>query len=191
MGDPQAVLPGVVAVEMILGRDARAAVFVGSLEVYPARVEFTVRIVTASRDWLPAVPRGIRSTVDSGRRGSQELMPGASLRSALDNLQFAVEFSDGRRAVSAGRSASGEELERVGPVLWPGGRSGGGRIGGGTSWFQGFTLWPLPPPGPLRFTCEWPTAGLAASHAEMDAQLVLDAAARARVVFGAAESSHD
>ena len=97
-----------------------------------------------------------------------------------------MEFSDGRKAVDIGRSDPAHEL--VGPVLWSGGRSGGGSIGGGTSWFQGFTLWPMPPPGPLRFVCEWPAAGLAVSHAEIDAQLVLDAAARARVVFGATES---
>jgi hypothetical protein len=192
MGDPQGVLPGVVAVELVLGRDAHTAVFVGSLEVYPARVEFTVRMITASRDWLPGPPRGPRPPTDpAGRGGSQEPGPGAGLRSALESLQLVVEFSDGRKAVSVGRSAPSDELERVGPVLWAGGRSGGGSIGGGTSWFQGFSLWPLPPPGPLRFVCEWPAAGLAVSHAEIDAQPVLDAAARARVVFGVAESEHE
>jgi hypothetical protein len=191
MGGPQGVLPGVVAVEIVLGRDAHTAVFVGSLEAYPARVEFTVRMITASRDWLPAVPRGARPPVDSGRGGSQGPVSGAGLRSVLESLQLAVEFSDGRKAVNVGRSAPGDNLELGGPVLWSGGRSGGGSMGGGTSWFQGFTLWPLPPPGPLRFVCEWPAAGLAASHTEIDAQPVLDAAARARVVFGAAESDRE
>ena len=106
--------------------------------------------------------------------------------SSLESLQLAVEFSDGRTAVSVGRSALSDEL--AGPVLWPGGRSGGGSIGGGTSWFQGFSLWPLPPPGPLTFVCEWPALGLAESRAEIDAQSVLDAAARAQVLFEATES---
>ena len=106
--------------------------------------------------------------------------------SSLESLQLAVEFSDGRTAVNVGRSALSDEL--AGPVLWPGGRSGGGSIGGGTSWFQGFSLWPLPPPGPLTFVCEWPALGLAESRAEIDAQSVLDAAARAQVLFEATES---
>jgi len=37
---PRGVLPGVVGVEMVLARNARAAVFVGGLTAYPEGVEF-------------------------------------------------------------------------------------------------------------------------------------------------------
>jgi hypothetical protein len=43
--------------------------------------------------------------------------------------------------------------------------------------------WPLPPPGPLAFVCEWPAAGIAVTRSEIDAQLVLDAADRAQLIF--------
>jgi len=40
-------------------------------------------------------------------------------------------------------------------------------------------LWGLPPPGPLTFACEWPAEQIPPSQAELDASLVLEAAARA------------
>ena len=37
---------------------------------------------------------------------------------------------------------------------------------------------PPPPAGPLEFVCEWPAFGIAESRANIDAQLILDAAQR-------------
>ncbi|MGH2928694.1 MAG: hypothetical protein ACRDL8_10880, partial [Solirubrobacteraceae bacterium] len=70
------------------------------------------------------------------------------------------------------------EGEPESPVL--NGRGGGGST---SSWHQRFWLWPLPPPGPLGFVCEWPAAGLTRSRVDIDAQSVIDASARAQVVF--------
>jgi hypothetical protein len=39
--------------------------------------------------------------------------------------------------------------------------------------------WPLPPPGPVGFICQWPAQGIAESRVEIDARLILAAAARA------------
>ncbi len=92
-------------------------------------------------------------------------------------LKFGIEFSDGRRATNVGgRGYGGDEPE--GPVLWS---MGGG--GGGGRWHQDFWVWPLPPAGPLAFVCEWPAAGIALTRTEVDAQVLLDAAARARELF--------
>jgi hypothetical protein len=44
-------------------------------------------------------------------------------------------------------------------------------------------LWGLPPPGPLTFACHWPTEQLPPSQAELDAGLVLEAAARAQTLW--------
>jgi hypothetical protein len=40
-------------------------------------------------------------------------------------------------------------------------------------------VWGLPPPGPLAFVVEWPARGIPETRAEIDAGLVLEAAARA------------
>jgi len=58
---------------------------------------------------------------------------------------------------------------------------GGG--GGGSEWRQRLWVWPLPPPGPLTFACEWPAAGIELTLVETDAQLVIDASERAQQLF--------
>jgi hypothetical protein len=55
--------------------------------------------------------------------------------------------------------------------------------GGGGQWHQSEWVWPLPPRGPIAFVCEWPAAGIPLTRREIDAQLILDAAARARIIF--------
>ncbi len=40
-------------------------------------------------------------------------------------------------------------------------------------------MWPLPPSGPVTFVCEWPAFGINESHSDIDAQFILDVAARA------------
>ncbi|MFL6222641.1 MAG: hypothetical protein ACJ75K_07385, partial [Actinomycetes bacterium] len=60
------------------------------------------------------------------------------------------------------------------PVL---NQHGGG--GGGLAWDMEHWVWPLPPPGPFTFVCEWPARGIAESGAEIDAGSILEAAGRA------------
>jgi hypothetical protein len=44
---------------------------------------------------------------------------------------------------------------------------------------MGHWVWPLPPPGPFTFVCEWPARAIAESGAEIDAGSILEAAGRA------------
>lgn len=53
-----------------------------------------------------------------------------------------------------------------------------GERGGPRSSFWRWWAWPLPPPGPLEFVCEWPPFGIPETRAGLDGQLILDAAAR-------------
>jgi len=43
-----------------------------------------------------------------------------------------------------------------------------------------YWLWPLPPAGVLRVTCEWASQGISETVHDLDAQAFLSAAARAR-----------
>jgi hypothetical protein len=43
---------------------------------------------------------------------------------------------------------------------------------------SGYWLWPLPPPGPLRISCEWPVADIELTSAELDASAIVAAAER-------------
>jgi hypothetical protein len=40
----------------------------------------------------------------------------------------------------------------------------------------GYWLWPLPPQGPLRISCEWPFVGIALATVEIDGASLLAAA---------------
>ncbi|MGO8906438.1 MAG: hypothetical protein ACLQMH_12565 [Solirubrobacteraceae bacterium] len=61
-------------------------------------------------------------------------------------------------------------------------RTGGGG-GDGRNWKQTIWIWPLPPPGRLTFVCQSPAAGIELTRREVEAQLVLEAATRAQVIF--------
>jgi hypothetical protein len=88
MGEPEGVLPGIVVVEMVLARNDRAAVFVGALEVFPARVEFTVRALTTER--LRPLALGRANPLAGSRPGGPQ---GAR---PWESLQLSVEFADGQ-----------------------------------------------------------------------------------------------
>lgn len=55
--------------------------------------------------------------------------------------------------------------------------------GGGGAWDGEYWLWPLPPPGPLAFVCEWPARGIPQTRSEVDASLVCDAAEQAEIIW--------
>jgi hypothetical protein len=62
---------------------------------------------------------------------------------------------------------------------------GSGHSGGGESRFdQAYWISPLPPPGRVVVVCEWPAVEIAVGRLEIDARLILDAAERARAMFG-------
>ena len=64
-------------------------------------------------------------------------------------------------------------------LLIPRGGGGGGRH---TSQV-GYWVWPLPPPGPLAFVCEWRAVGIPLTRVEVDAAPIIAAARRATVLW--------
>ena len=92
-------------------------------------------------------------------------------------LRFGVQFADGRKATNLDPRAHDPDQEPDRPVLnYHGG-------GGGLAWDMGHWVWPLPPPGPFTFVCEWPARGIAESGAEIDAGSILEAAGRAVILW--------
>ena len=60
--------------------------------------------------------------------------------------------------------------------------SGGGG-GSNRSWHSQFWVHPLPPPGSLSFVATWPEFGVAEARVELEAEVILSAAARATVLW--------
>jgi len=156
---PQAEFPGIVPIDtLVLGRTDEVAVAITGLSAFSAGIEIflTARIRPSAAHPDEHAPGGPRDLAASRR-----------------SFRFGLQFADGGKV--AGRTGGHPEhdSEPAGAVLYP-------FAGGGApySFFSRWWMWPLPPAGPLEFVCEWPAFGIAESRAGIDAQLILDAAAR-------------
>lgn len=172
MGPPETVVPGIAVLELLLVHIDRHAVWLGEAHVYPSGA--TLRLELNGRE--PA-PTGI------------EAGPGT--------WRFGVQFSDGRKATTFGlgglarfgrgtpssstvtaRAIRPGQPPPEGPLLQP--RGGGGSR---SVWRQDYWLWPLPPPGELIVACEWPNADIELTTTTINADLLRDAAGRARELW--------
>jgi hypothetical protein len=168
------LLPGVAPVALLLARTDDTVVGLTDVRGYPGGFAFLLRMrwdVVA--DPYEEVPWPFPNW------GSPDPLDGDLVPDEL--LRFGVQFADGRRVTNLDHYPFvPEELPPDQPVLVEGGGVGseGGRLGRGASWDLELAVQPLPPPGPLAFVCAWPRRGIPEVRAEIDAGLVLDAAAR-------------
>jgi hypothetical protein len=59
-----------------------------------------------------------------------------------------------------------------------------GARGNGRRYTFDYWAWPLPPPGPLSFVCEWPSHGVPQTGHDVDAEEILAASRQARRLWG-------
>jgi hypothetical protein len=159
---PQTELPAVVPISTLqFDPSEQAAVAVTGLSAYTRGFEiFVTRLIRPGVAGLDQDPvPGPRRAVPAGPR------PFAAGPQAF---QISVRFSDGR-TLTSGRPRG--DIGTPEPFLQS-------RGGGGTSHYQllRWWAWPLPPSGPLEFSCEWPAYGITGRRVSIDAQLILDAA---------------
>jgi hypothetical protein len=148
------MVPGVVPMDLLVARTDTHAVLIDNLLVYPTGFDFDL-----------AVRR------HPGRPRHHQPDP-----RVWHELRLEVRFADGRCADNDHRRwphPVGDQLPDP-PLLYQG-VSG---PDGGHVW-----MWGLPPPGPLVFACQWPAEQIPPSQAELDAGLVLAAAARATTLW--------
>jgi len=149
------MVPGVVPVALLVARTDTHAVLIDGLLVYPTGFDFDLAIRRH-----PGRPREHRHRP----------------RPWDDKLWLEVRFADGRTADNDPRRwprLSGDQLPDP-PLLY---QSTSGEDGGHV-W-----VWGLPPLGPLTFACQWPAQQIPPSQAQLDAGLVLEAAARATTLW--------
>lgn len=90
-------------------------------------------------------------------------------------LRFGLQFADGSKVTNLGPPMIGPtDRAQKGPMLMHMGGSGGGEVVEQMYW-----VWPLPPPGPLAFVCEWPKFGIELTRHEIDADLIRKASTQA------------
>jgi hypothetical protein len=176
-GRPHGAPLGAVVSDLLLARSDRAAVYVDYLDAYPDGFELEIRANTSvayrdlarEGDECGPDPFGRHWPMVGERR---DVLPPQLLR-------VGVQFADGRTATSVG----GHDRPVGGPVM-DALRGGGSGRRGESRFHQGYWISPLPPPGPVAVVCEWPAVEIPVVHQEIDARMILDAAEKARAIFG-------
>jgi hypothetical protein len=173
MAAPEDVVPGIVPVELVLGRSRTAAVLLTGIRAFPSGLSMTL---------------GVRLR-DRPRRGdlNAEIFDGPYQHDMgaewqAGRLKWGFELSDGRRVTNVDPTIWDDDNHRWDDPTWEPDRpqlSGGGGGGGDRSVDREYWLWPLPPAGRLRAVCQWLDQGIDLSVHDLDAQPFLDAAARA------------
>jgi hypothetical protein len=179
-GPPSNVLPAAVPLRLVLARTPDIAIAITNAGAFPTGFEVTLSLRLREAPSGPGFdPLGHQFMGHLGygehTAGPAELPP--------ELFRFGVQFADGRKATTVGNPFPvgdpfplGEGVQ--GPVLLPRGGGGGGR-----DWDQAYWVWPLPPPGPVAFVCEWPARGVEETRHEVDASLILDAAGSAETLW--------
>ncbi len=167
-GAPRGTIPGVVVVELVLARTEHVAVCVTHVAAYPVGFEFEFVTMSAEDD-QGMDPMMFHRHHRLGQPAGDGIPP--------EMLRLGVQFADGSKATNTG-GFHHDGNPPAGPVMRP---CGGG--GGGGNWSQTQWVWPLPPPGPVLLVCEWPAMNIPLTRGKLDAQIILDAAARAQVIF--------
>jgi hypothetical protein len=173
-------VPGVVPVELILGRSETALVMLTGMRAYPAGLHMNLAVRVRG----PLRRGDLNSEVFDGPY-RHDIDMGAEWQAG--RLKWGFELADGKRVTNVDswparpddnmhpHPANFWEWEPDHPVL-----HGGGGGGGPRSVDRDYWLWPLPPAGPLRVVCQWLDQGIELTVQDLDAQPFLDAAARSQ-----------
>jgi hypothetical protein len=154
-----------IPISFVMGRNDIAVIGITGLLAYRTGFAFSLIIVFAdARNELS--PLGSMHGVKMAQLQGEESPP------INDQFQVALTFSDG----SAVESSGGFVLEgQAGPSLTLLEGSGGGG-GSHLRWY----VEPLPPPGPIMFSCAWPKARIAFRHEVPIGSEVHDAASESK-----------
>jgi hypothetical protein len=165
---PADAVPGIVPVELVLARTPQRAIGLSGIRAYP--VGFGCTLHLRLREVIP----GEQSNFGAFNMLGDRVDPAGEFADYY--LRFGVGFADGRKATNLDHRRDLDEGPPPDPpslrlVRW----EGYDRL----AWEVDVWVWGLPPPGPLAVVCEWPARGIPESRVEVDAGLVLEAAARA------------
>ncbi len=169
-GPPEDQLGTVVPQGIVLARSDRAVIALSHAVAYSTGVTF---------DFL-AQAQGLTRSEANRVFNEQHMFEEGDLPDAL--LRIGFEFEDGRRVSNLGGWRSHRMLtdaEPKGPLLLPHDGGGGTASDSEVTIKPGYWLWPLPPPGPLRISCEWPLGEIALTTVEISGAALREAAEQA------------
>jgi hypothetical protein len=162
-GPPEDELGVVVPQGVVLARSERAVIALSHAVVYS----------TGSAFEFFAVARGLARSEANRVFHEQHMFEDEELPDAL--LRIGFELADGGRASNLGgwrahRKLMTPDAEPEGPLLLPYGGGGGQTSDGHVTMKPGYWLWPVPAPGPVRISCEWPFVEISLTTVEIDGE---------------------
>jgi hypothetical protein len=170
---PDDVVPGIVPIDLVLGRSDNAVVVLTEIRAFPAGLEISVAVRVRH--------------ADPHRDLAVELLPfrgHPDVTSFSEQLMWGLGFADGRKVTSVDPPPRGHPPGRPGderdwmpdhPMLNP----RGVHITGSRGVDLIYWLWPLPPAGTVQVVCQWVGEGINQTVHDLDSQPILDAATRA------------
>ena len=182
LGAPDDVLPGVVPLELVLGRSDSTVVLLTGVRAFPTGLQMSLGVRVRG----PVRRRDLHGEVFDGPFGH-----GMDADWQAGRLKWGFELADGRRVTNVDPWPEPPDADHAGPrpvgsLAWEPDRpvlQGGGGGGGSRSVDRDYWLWPLPPAGPLLVVCQWRDQGIETTSQELDAAPFLQAARRARPVW--------
>jgi hypothetical protein len=160
---PRGELPCAVPLGEVIARNSRAVVGVSGGLAYTTGFELS----------FYAFSLGERPEIEPFDRGA---MKGGELVPEI--LRVGLEYADDSKLMSTNPRRLDDREADDRPTMGPKRGSGWHR-----EWQHDFWCWPLPPAGPLQLICEWPAMEIGLERREVDAQLILEAAARAQRIL--------
>jgi len=174
-GPPEDELGKTIPLDSVIARSESGVVAVSHAVVYSTGVAF---------DFVERA-RGLSQSQANRLFHEQHMFGDEELPDGL--LRIGFEFADGRRAYNlnwrAHRRLMAPDGEPEDPVLMPHAGGGGNAGGGDVSLRPGYWLWPLPPTGPFRISCEWPVVKIPLTTIEIDGGALVEAAAERVELF--------
>ena len=175
-GPPEEELGVAVPRGVVLGRSERGVVALSHTLVYSTGVMFE----------FVALARGLTRSASRLLFHEQHAFDTDELPDGL--LRLGVELADGGRVSNIGglaqRRLMNPETEPEVPVFLPRGGGGGNAGNDRVSMKPGYWLWPLPPAGTLKLSCEWPIVDIPLTTVEIDASEMTNAASQAAQLWG-------
>ncbi|GAA0312725.1 hypothetical protein [Kineococcus aurantiacus] len=179
-GPPDDVLAGVVPVELVLGRSDSTVLTLSGLRAFPTGLGMVLGVRVRG-------PLGRRDLNSEVFDGPYEHVQDAAWQRG--RLKWGFELADGQRVTNLDPGPWGEQptgpdgapddtWQPSRPLLTGGGGDASRRSANRDHW-----LWPLPPAGRLRVVCQWLEQGIELTSHELDADLLRQAAERARPLW--------
>ena len=167
-GPPEDELGIAVALNLVVGRSERGAVALTRATSFSNGL--TLSFLVQARDLDQRTAQTLFHDQHPFRPGGADLPDGF--------LRLGVELPGGAKAANIGRPQPFPEGDPEGPVFIHRGGGGGQGRRDRVTMNNDYWVWPLPRPGTIRVSCEWPLVGISLSTVDVDGAPLTEAASR-------------